>query len=368
MKNQSKGTHHFLILIRNHRFLTLVRKHRFLTLVFFISLWAYPFRRSNNLTINNEAYAIFESPVDSPAPGQLVVSGPGVDLQRKPLRNNVRSDNAAVLREKMSEYYMAKKNGTAGTRHMEARTMLKVLRDQGIVPILSPVPETASISNVNSSFFKSQEGEDKMIYQHLFNEKTRSCHKFGEKLFESGAYQGVKLSNTYMFEKHFNISTVLVEASDENWAMLVPAVAEHRPLSETHKAALCPVGVKSICMKSSRFSPEHKVDKKRDDCPGAIPCFDFDESVRYAILSLDIEGLELEFIKFRKPNADIIIVEVIQWARQINLLSTALDFVAYLADSGYYLYGETFGFRNFVFVSQALAENCFAPHIIKTPQ
>lgn len=207
-----------------------------------------------------------------------------------------------------------------------------------------------------------------MLYKHLFNGKTRSCHSFGEKLFESGAYQGVALSNTYMFEKKFNISTVLVEASDENWAKLVPAVAEHRPLSEIHKAALCPVGVKSVCLKSGAFAPNHKVDQRRSNCPGAIPCFDFDESVHFAILSLDIEGFELDFLKFRKANADIIIVEVIQWARQMNTLSTALDFVAYLADSGYYLYGETFGYRNFVFISQALAENCFAPHIIKTPQ
>jgi hypothetical protein len=145
-------------------------------------------------------------------------------------------------------------------------------------------------------------------------------------------------------------------------------VEEHRPLSEARKAALCPVGVKSICMKTGSLAPNHKVDQARNDCPGAIPCFDFDESVRFAILSLDIKGFELDFLKFRKPNADIILVEVIQRARKMNTLSTALDFVAYLADSGYYLYGQTFGFWNFVFVSQALAENCFAPHIIKPPQ
>ena len=58
----------------------------------------------------------------------------------------------------------------------------------------------------------------------------------------------------------------------------------------------------------------------------------------------------------RKPKADIIIIEVVQWVRETEDLMTAVELVAYLADIGYYLYEQTV---DFLFLSQELVNDCF---------
>ena len=63
--------------------------------------------------------------------------------------------------------------------------------------------------------FLSQAGQDKIIYDHFF--KWMSSHKY---FVDIGAYDGVKGSNSYFFEKHLNWKGVLIEPSRKQFEKL----------------------------------------------------------------------------------------------------------------------------------------------------
>lgn len=245
--------------------------------------------------------------------------------------------------------------------------LLKYLRTKApsMFPLLDTVPVTAETSGKN---FVGQEKEDRDVYLRFFNEHTQQCHTFGKDgLFESGAYMGVLWSNTYFFETHFQIPSILVEASRDNWGPLDEAVKKHRPHASVHHAALCPLGDETVCLdnQAGDETAMHKV-TRGDACTNSIPCFQFDDALDYSFISLDIEGFEWEFLKFRHLKADLILVEVVQWLRQPETLITAVEFTTYMVNLGYYLYASEFlvGQRNFLFVSQRLVDDCFADRVI----
>ena len=278
---------------------------------------------------------------------------------KDPFKHNITTLSLLSLREKMDAYYSQRDLNIGGTTNAEARRFLKYLVELKMVPTLPKVPITKTIPADLKKLSKGQEHEDIFIYEHFYNEATMECHQFGSQLFESGALDGIQYSNTLMFERHFQMPTILVEASQVNWDRLVQNGSSQRPLAKLNHAAMCPVGVESICMSDDINSMAmHKVDRNQSSCQDATPCFSFDETLHYSFFSLDIEGFELDFLKLRKPKADIMLIEVIQWARFANELSTLIELVAYLADIGYYLYEEPIGFRNFLFVSHELATDC----------
>lgn len=237
-------------------------------------------------------------------------------------------------------------------------------------PIVGTVPISADeeeLRKINPNLYKGMEEEDRHIYERFMNENTQKCHTFGKAgLFESGAYKGVAKSNTFFFEKHFSMPTTLVEASADNWPDLDRAVAQYRPLSSVHHAALCPVGDSHVCIELDSFGATAKNAVTRTACKDEIPCYDFDESQQYSLISLDIEGFEWEFLKFRKLKADMILVEVIQWLREDTEILTAVEFVSYMASIGYYLYASPenmIGARNFLFLSRDFVGDCFADYV-----
>lgn len=298
------------------------------------------------------------------------------------LQHHVNTSNVAILQEKMSLYIEEQSVPNWGVQ-----TLLKSISDQHMVPILRTIPPYKSLPLLAKMSFNGQEKEDQLIYQRFFNEETLRCHQFGNKLFESGAYEGIKLSNTYFFEKRFNLSTILVEAAEDNWSILVQNVPKQRPHSDYHHAALCPIGVHSICMQVGEYRTMHSVNlttmrksiernsggdtgnataTKTDiatttttGCTNSIPCFDFDESIHYAFFSLDIEGFEMEFLRMRRVVADVFLIEFVQWVEAVKDVITAVELIAYMAEQGYYLYEETIGFRNLVFLSKELVNDCF---------
>mmetsp|Transcript_60505 Transcript_60505/g.70772 ORF Transcript_60505/g.70772 Transcript_60505/m.70772 type:complete len:343 (+) Transcript_60505:203-1231(+) len=248
--------------------------------------------------------------------------------------------------------------------------MIHFLRTQAptMFPLLGDVPITANAVKYEKDFH-GQELEDKEIYQRFLNEYTRTCHTFGiGGVFESGAYQGVEWSNTYFFEKHFAMPSVLVEASENNWKKLDDAVATHRPLAEVHHAALCPVGDEVVCLDEESTKLHNAMNKVQENaaCKNPIPCYNFDDRRHYALVSLDIEGFEWEFLKLRNLQADLIVMEVAQWVRYSNKIMTVVEVVARMADLGYYLYAPTdhmIGGRNFLFVSKDLVQDCFSKNV-----
>lgn len=333
-----------------------------------------------------------------------------VEMQKKRLRvpssppssklqHHINATNVAILQEEMSLFLAERvrireqneglddETKDKSMEELEVKILLRSITDQHMVPMLRTIPPFKSLPPTSDESFNGQEKEDQLIYQRFFNEETQKCHQFGNKLFESGAYEGIRLSNTYFFEKRFNLSTILVEAADDNWNILVQNVPKNRSNSAYHHAALCPIGTHSICMQVAKSTSMHAINvtaMKNDigrsfgsatnttnattttagaattvGCNNSIPCFDFDESIRYAFVSLDIEGVEMDFLRMRRVKADIFLVEVVQWARAVKDVITAVELIAYLAEQGYYLYEETIGFRNLVFLSQELVNNCF---------
>ncbi|CAJ1952767.1 unnamed protein product [Cylindrotheca closterium] len=273
--------------------------------------------------------------------------------------HSVTASKVASLQEKMKAYYVKRQHATRRTNNAEARRLLNNLVEVEIVPTLKKVPAVKGLPRSDRKLFKGQEKEDYFIYEHFYNEKTKQCYSFGSNLFESGALDGFRYSNTYFFEQHFNASSILVEAADSNWQQLIIKVPKLRPLAISHRAALCPLGAESVCMQIGDQNATSSVNRNAKTCEDPVPCFHFDESLHYSLISLDIEGFELDFLRMRKPKADIIIIEVVQWARDMEDLMTAVELVVYLADIGYYLYEQTVGLRNFLFLSQELVNDCF---------
>ena len=315
-----------------------------------------------------------------PEGGELSSTVPSQSISRSTEeRYTVTQELMTALHRHMSA---AKASNAAEFKEHCPSIMLQFLRDEAphMVPLLDtlPVMVASTSASVSEDHFVGQELEDRILYERFWNEHTEQCHKFGkDAIFESGAYQGVKWSNTYFFEKHFKRPSILVEASRHNWDALDAAVKEHRPSATVHRAALCPVGDTTVCLDAAHVGTAmHGVQRTgstKTTCQNSVPCFEFDESLHYGLISLDVEGIEWDFLKFRHPVADIIIIEVCQWLRQPHTLLTAVEMTARLAQLGYYLYApeqrdEMVGRRNFVYVSSRLVDDCFAPYKIAKNQ
>ena len=106
---------------------------------------------------------------------------------------------------------------------------------------------------------------------------------------------------------------------ENNWADLDAAVSKHRPLAEVHHAAMCPIGEDSVCLDPHSeilHDAMNAVVTGQVGCENPVPCYSFNTEMHYSLLSLDIEGFEWEFLKFRNIRADMILMEVCQFARE----------------------------------------------------
>lgn len=217
------------------------------------------------------------------------------------------------------------------------------------------VNHTAPIHGLD---FHGQEFEDRYIFSHFLNDNTRKCHDFPPYLFESGAYQAVTWSNTFFFEKHYNFSTLLVEASPRNWPL---KELSSRLNAVAHHAALCPVGQSHVCLTMERYNAMNKI-SPNNACSPHIPCFDFDDGQKYAFVSLDIEGFEYDFLKDRNLQADIVLVEVAQWLRphQPDTFNPGkmMKTFQWFEDHDYWLFENNVGVRNMLWVSDDLVKDC----------
>lgn len=72
------------------------------------------------------------------------------------------------------------------------------------------------MNNIDSSLFKSQQEEDKIIYNEIFKNIKIDNGIY----FEMGAMNGIEYSNTYFFEKYLNWSGILVEPHPFNFKNL----------------------------------------------------------------------------------------------------------------------------------------------------
>ena len=108
----------------------------------------------------------------------------------------------------------------------------KQLHDHGVpfappARTLAPMCGDEHMPNTIRTF--SQIGEDRSLLQHYFWGVTHGT------FIEIGAYNGVWMSNTKMFERYFGWSGLLIEANPA----LFKEVSAHRDLSTRANAAVC---------------------------------------------------------------------------------------------------------------------------------
>lgn len=167
----------------------------------------------------------------------------------------------------------------------------------------------------------SQFGEDLLLLPLLLNVTLGRVGTF----VELGAWDGIRLSNTYMLERCFNWTGALIEANPSNYAQLVRS--ERRAIKINY--AICnkdrgfvPITREGMAvagqvgMMSESYLATHRIgDNINDTVP--VPCTRFDRlltsfnmgHVNY--LSLDVEGAEWEVLSTVNPaRFDVILVEM----------------------------------------------------------
>jgi len=200
---------------------------------------------------------------------------------------------------------------------------LEILKDkiaghQVQSPISSPIPCETSSSELNvvsklpfqknawskldksKLVYKSQYGEDNYVISHFF--KRGDSYLTNGVYFEIGAVDGVLKSNSYIFEHAFNWSGYLVEAQPKNYQQLLKKRDSKNNLMVGK--AVCENGTEEVHFTDQEGSLMGMITDKEDErhkivvqCTTLAEIFAEKPTSRVDFLSLDVEGVELEFLK-----------------------------------------------------------------------
>ena len=194
----------------------------------------------------------------------------------------------------------------------------------------------------------SQEGEDKYMYQNFFHGKRGPSFV----VVEIGAFDGVHLSNSYVFEKYFGWKSVLIEASPENFKKLNISRSSANPIF----AGVCE-SERTVAI--TRGGGEMA---KLNNGSGDIPCFPMEKLLSRAgvgkidFFSLDVEGAEaiaLSTHNFTKNPVDVFLVEM-RLNRGVREDSKNDQARSILQQNGFCLLAENIGHQNEVWVNASL--------------
>ncbi len=160
----------------------------------------------------------------------------------------------------------------------------------------------------------SQEKEDKYLHEHFFHGLQNGT------FVELGALDGLRFSNTYIYEHALNWSGLLIEGETDNYYALernrgqgTNAVTLHAAICSDDKLLkLYGTGPEAST------SPNSKSKNKRKKVSWA-PCLRMDDALKRSgidhidFLSLDVEGAELatlDTMNFRRTPTFVILVEM----------------------------------------------------------
>jgi FkbM family methyltransferase len=184
-------------------------------------------------------------------------------------------------------------------------------------------PISASAESTFYSSVRSQDGEDKHLYEYYMSKIIKPNGFF----LELGALDGVMFSNTIAFEKAFGWRGILIEPGTTNYGRLV----RNRPDNILVNMASCgePATVHFVEQEavggivefmSDKFLQERHPSIRRDNLRGlpTLPCFPLSSVLRafrvrhIDLLSVDVEGAELEVLRtvnFSDVHVNYVIVE-----------------------------------------------------------
>lgn len=162
---------------------------------------------------------------------------------------------------------------------------------------------------VSGSSWKSQESEDKWLYQHFFH----SARGANFTMVEIGALDGIQYSNSYAFEKELGWRTVLIEASLNNYQKLV----ENRPESTSLFAGSCEeprlLNVHGEGPMANGNDRAHGTLESYCPCLPMSVLHNITNVAQIDLFSIDVEGAEYELLSshdFEKVPVHTILIEM----------------------------------------------------------
>jgi FkbM family methyltransferase len=198
----------------------------------------------------------------------------------------------------------------------------------------------------------SQRREDRWLYEHFFHDGVFS----GPGTFlELGALDGIRYSNSYIFEKALQWKGVLIEASTPNFAALEENRGQGSTALTLH-AAICEHGDIMEIYGSGATAGETVVhSQKQQGRISRVPCIQINDVLRrfgiskLDLLSLDVEGMELvvlEQLDFQAVQTFVILVEM----RPVDESSNPST-RKYLYEQGFCMFAQNVGANNEVWIN-----------------
>lgn len=279
-----------------------------------------------------------------------------------------------TLPVKVSAYVCNVKLPHAETQE-EAASCLESWIARSAVPSVDPDQASPDSSLCNRAFrgIGSLAGEDRYAMQSLSGKRNttaqwaRALWSSGHRprfFFEAGAYNGLTMSNTLVFERCLNWTGVLIEASPIHYHALVQ-VESNRGHSHRVRAAPSCMEPGHVNISSGGTEATLAFQQTASRHGFTVPCVPLQLILsrlgmkRFDVFSLDVEGSELDVLKtldLSETSAKLMIIEARN--RQCGRICPKRDAVrALLASAGYtQVTGFQTGFlgKNDVFVPRGL--------------
>ena len=214
-----------------------------------------------------------------------------------------------------------------------------------------------------SKYYKSQEGEDKFVYRHIFHNAPNRRHYF----IELGALDGVTFSNSYFFEYELGWAGLLIEGETTNYHKLEDARGKSRSKQvTTAHLAICKerqfitiTGVGPMAAANENGSPGGT----RVTTVPCLPISDVNQMVNLPqvdFYSIDVEGAELDVIQshdFRAVPVHAMLIEMRPADENIAYSNAKIRRALYAR--GFCRYDNSVGHNNELWVNSTWTEPVF---------
>jgi len=216
---------------------------------------------------------------------------------------------------------------------------------------LSSFDVSLNVSHLDPKFHSSlgwlsQEKEDRFLYEHFF-------HGFKEGTFvELGALDGLRFSNTYIYEHAFDWKGLLIEGETDNYVALERNRGQG-PNAVTLHAAICSSD-KILNLYGTGPEANSLLENTKRKKSWA-PCLKMNDALKRSginqidFLSLDVEGAELETLStmdFTRTPTFVILVEM----RKVDE-DTNPEIRKYLYEHGFCRFADGIGHSNEVWIN-----------------